>query len=261
MKKLIAVLLILIVGIGAVAAEGFELEAYGGAGIEMFYAQGFKDTRLSDYKHYPSNEGSLLLDLDDMNSMGMLITVQLGARYEVLPTIYALGEFSFGFLGLDQYALQAEAGSLFMFPMGFLLQNLHVGIGIKVGYFDFTKSLGRASILAGTTPPVHLRNIGTVKNGDIIEFVTSGLSLTPMADITLDLSNHLALGFDVGFQWAISLKSGLNARANKDSDPVFIPSDSGHFYEPTSGTPVEMDLNPVVSLTGLKANAHVMYRY
>ena len=260
MKKLIASLLIIVIGIGAVAAESFEIEAYGGAGVEQFYASGFKDTRLSDYKRYGSREGSLLLDLDDMNAAGMLITTQLGARYEVLPTIYALGEFSFGLLGLDQYVLQAEAGSLFMFPMGFLLPNLHLGVGIKVGYFDFTKNLGRAKILEGTTPPVKLSE-GTIYNGYLIEFSSSGLSLTPMADITLDLSDHLALGFDVGFQWAISFKNALYAKADKDSDPISISTNSGNFYQPTSGTPVEMSLNPVVSLTGLKMNAHVMYRY
>lgn len=266
MKKLIASLLILVIGIGAVAAEGFEIEAYGGAGVEQFYASGFKDTRLSDAKYrgtlYSSsnNEGSLLLDLDDMNAAGMLITTQLGARYEVLPTIYALGEFSFGLLGLDQYVLQAEAGSLFMFPMGFLLPNLHLGVGIKVGYFDFTKNLGRAKILEGTTPPVKLSE-GSIYNGYLIEFSSSGLSLTPMADITLDLSDHLALGFDVGFQWAISFKNALYAKADKDSDPISISTNSGNFYKPTSGTLTEMTMNPVVSLTGLKMNAHVMYRY
>ena len=51
-KKLIASLLILVVGIGAVAA--FQMEAYGGVGAEFYYAEGFQNTRISDFMIYDS---------------------------------------------------------------------------------------------------------------------------------------------------------------------------------------------------------------
>ncbi len=263
MKKLIAVLLILIVGIGAVAAEGFELEAYGGVGAEFYSASGFKDLRLSDYRTYgESSQASVLLELDDMNKAGVLITVQGGARYETLPNLYALGEVCLGFIDMNTYALQAEAGGLFMFPLSLIVPNLHVGIGTKVGYFDFTKSLGNAHRLPGSTGSVIVWNqSGTdsvsISDGDHIEFSTLGLSITPFVDFTLDLSSFLAVGVDIGFQWAISFKSALYKGTGDNRESIDIKSPD--FYIP--GTFTRTTMSPFVSLTGFKANAHVTYRW
>ena len=127
MKKLIASLLILVIGISAVAA--FQMEAYGGVGAEFYYAEGFKDLRLSDVRVYGSSQASINLNLADMNSSGVLITIQGGARYETIPNLYALGEVCLGFISMDTYALQAEMGGLFMFPMSLIVPNLHVGVG------------------------------------------------------------------------------------------------------------------------------------
>ena len=257
MKKLIASLLILVVGIGAVAA--FEMEAYGGVGAEFYKAEGFKDTRLSDYRTYGSSEGSLLLPLNSMNGSGVLITIQGGVRYETLPNLYALGEVCLGFISIDTYALQFEVGGLFMFPMSLIVPNLHVGIGAKVGAFDFTKALGRAQILEGTTPPVILSG-GRIYNGDSIEFSTLGMSITPFVDLTFDLSSYLAVGVDVGFQWAISFKSALYGKHGESR--VEVSTTSGNFYLPNDQyPPTEMSMSPEVSFTGFKANAHVTYRW
>lgn len=258
MKKLIASLLILVIGIGAVAA--FQMEAYGGVGAEFYYAEGFKNTRVSDYRRFGSEEGSLLLNLADMNKSGVLITVQGGVRYETLPNLYALGEACLGFISLDTYALQLEAGGLFMFPMSLFVSNFHVGVGAKVGFFDFTKALGKAQVLQGTTPPVILE-AGTISNGDSIEFSTLGVSITPFVDFTFDLGSFLAIGADIGFQWAISVQSGLYAKTGS-SGRVAVDTDSPDFYEPNNSyPPTRMTMDPVVSLTGFKANVHVSYRW
>ena len=254
MKKLIASLLILVIGIGAVAA--FQMEAYGGVGAEFYYAEGFQNTRISDYRRWGASEGSLLLNLADMNKSGVLITVQGGVRYETLPNLYALGEACLGFISIDTYALQLEAGGLFMFPMSLFVPNFHVGVGAKVGVFDFTKALGHAQVLQGTTPPVILE-AGTIETGDSIEFSTLGVSITPFVDFTFDLGSFLAIGVDIGFQWAISFKSALYA--NKS---IEVSTDSQDFYLPNSSyPPTRMSMSPVVSLTGFKANVHVSYRW
>lgn len=117
MKKHVAALFIMIVGITAISAANFDTEVYGGIGAEFYYANGFKDTRLSDYKFYGSNEGSLLLSLEDMNKTGVLITVQGGVRYELLPNVYTLGEVCLGFIDMATYALQVETGGLFFLPL------------------------------------------------------------------------------------------------------------------------------------------------
>ena len=264
MKKLIAGLLILIITISAVSA--FEMEVYGGVGVEFYNAEGFKNTRLSDKKYQGSlygaqyNEGSLLLNLASMNGFGTLITIQGGARYEVIPNLYALGEACLGFISIDTYALQFEGGALFMFPASLFVSNLHVGVGAKAGFFDFTKSLGKAKILENTTGPVILPE-GKIYENYLIEFSSLGLSVTPFIDLTFDLSKYLAVGVDVGFQWAISFKSALYAKKDKDSSLIEVNTKSGVFYEPRADALVPMDMDPVVSLTGLKANAHVTYRW
>ena len=272
MKKLIAVLLILIVGIGAVAA--FEVEAYFGAGTEMYNAEGFVNTMLSDYPDYGSQnlEGSLKLNLASMNGFGSLITMNLGARSEMLPNIYALAELKLGFIdGFSTYAINGEIGALAFFPAALLIPNLHVGIGLKAGYFDFTKSLGKASVLGRA--PIYIQRMTSKKidNNYLIDFTSSGISVTPFADFTLDLGSSLAIGVDVGYQFAIALKHELVARANKDvkmEDAIKIsPKDYGSYYydletyEAYSTYTRETDLDPKVSLTGLTVNAYVMIRY
>lgn len=264
MKKLIASLLILVVGIGAVAA--FQMEAYGGVGAEFYYAEGFKNLRLSDIRKHPSNYDSINLNLADMNKSGVLITVQGGVRYETIPNLYALGEFCLGFISMDTYALQFETGGLFMFPMSLFVPNFHVGVGAKVGFFDFTKALGEAHMLPreNGTPALYIdiwnesdtQSI-QIHNGDTIEFSTLGMSITPFVDFTFDLGSFLAIGVDVGFQWAISFKSALY-KGSRDSRES-IDSKSPDFYIPGTFTPTTM--TPVVSLTGFKANAHVTYRW
>ena len=80
MKKLISVLLIIALAITTISAqENLEIKAYGGLGVEMYSASGFKDVRISDYRRYGASEGSLLLPLNDMNGAGALIALQFGA--------------------------------------------------------------------------------------------------------------------------------------------------------------------------------------
>lgn len=134
-----------------------------------------------------------------------------------------------------------------------------MGAGIKAGYFDFTKSLGKAKILTGTQGPVILGE-DEIHEYDPISFSTLGISLTPFIDFTYDLSSFLAVGFDIGFQWAISLKSGLYAKHGEKR--IEVSTTSGNFYLPNSSyPPTEMTMSPIVSLTGFKANAHVTYRW
>ena len=263
MKKLIASLLILVIGIGAVAA--FQMEAYGGVGAEFYSAKGFQNLILSDVRNHPGALDRISLELADINGSGVLITVQGGARYETIPNLYALGEACLGFISLDTYALQFEAGGLFMFPMSLIVPNLHVGVGTKVGFFDFTKYLGKAKTLAGGSGYNYVdisntTNTETVQihNGDEIEFSTLGLSITPFVDFTFDLGSFLAIGVDIGFQWAISFKSALYKKTSNNRESIDIKSPD--FYTDTTLT-TRADMNPVVSLTGFKANAHVTYRW
>ena len=269
MKKLIAGLLILIVGITSLAA--FEIEYYMGAGTELYNTEGFVNTMLSDKKDYqynPSLIARLKLNLESMNGLGSLVTVNLGARYEAISNLYGLVEFKLGFKDLSTYALHAEAGALAFFPAALLIPNLHVGIGVKAGYFDFTKNLGQAEVM-GRAPVI----IGTkeIKDKSILDFTSSGISLTPFADFTLDLSKSFAIGVDVGYQFAFALKHELVARKDKDvkiEDATKIsPSEYPEYYydlesyQNSSLYIKETDLDPKVSLTGLTVNAYVMFRY
>lgn len=272
MKKLIAGLLILIVGITSLAA--FEIEYYMGAGTELYKSDGFTDILLSDYPDWASSAGSIELKLKSMNGLGSLVTVNLGARYEAISNLYGLFEFKLGFKDLSTYALHAEAGALAFFPAALLIPNLHVGVGVKAGYFDFTKSLGEAKVL--DHGPVRIRRSNTNKIDDnyLIDFTSSGISITPFADITLDLSKNFAIGVDVGYQFAIALKHALYARADKDvkreEATVISPREySEYFFDleefkasaPSDRSYVEKSLDPMVSLTGLTVNAYVMFRY
>jgi len=114
-------------------------------------------------------------------------------------------------------------------------------------------------ILTGTQGPVILGE-DKIYEDDPISFSTLGISLTPFIDFTYDLSSFLAVGFDIGFQWAISLKSGLYAKHGEEN--IEVSTTSGNFYLPNSTyPPTEMTMSPIVSLTGFKANAHVTYRW
>ena len=276
MKKLIAGLLILIIGITSLSA--FEIEYYMGAGTELYKSEGFVNTMLSDYIHYqdrPNDIASLKLNLASMNGLGSLVTVNLGARYEAISNLYGLVEFKLGFKDLSTYALHAEAGALAFFPAALLIPNLHVGIGVKAGYFDFTKNLGQAEVMGRA--PVIINKNGTkkIEDNSILDFTSSGISLTPFADFTLDLSKSFAIGVDVGYQFAFALKHELVARKDKDvkiEDAIKIsPSEYGEYYydleeyeASASSDPAyvdETDLDPKVSLTGLTVNAYVMFRY
>jgi len=273
MKKLIAGLLILIIGITSLSA--FQIEYYVGGGTELYNSNGFVDTVLSDYTVYQTLPGSLKLNLASMNGLGSLITVNLGARYEAISNLYGLVEFKLGFIDPSTYALHAEAGALAFFPAALLIPNLHVGVGVKAGYFDFTKNLGKASVLDHAPVKIQGLDSKAIRNNYLLDFISSGISITPFADITLDLSKSFAIGVDIGYQFAIALKHALYARENKDvkmEDAITIsPSEYKSYYydleefeasAPSDRSFVrETDLDPMVSLTGLTVNAYVMFRY
>ena len=257
MKKFIAAFLIIAVAICSVSAlEGITLEAYGGAGIEFANASGFKAVRISDYYRYGSSEGSLLLPLGSMNGTGVLFTAHAGVRYEVIPNLNVLGELLVGFAGGGTYSYQFDLGAIYELPFQIISPKFHLGAGAKLGFISYSKGLGNAQVLAGTTPPVILEE-GTIRTGDSISFSSMGLDITPIVDAKFEITEALSVGLDMGFQFTIFLK---NAIEDTTQDKT-ISVDSRYFFKPQAGTLVPETFNPSVSVTGFKTNIHVLYKF
>ena len=178
MKKLIAALLLIGLVFGSASAlDDFMIEAYGGIGVEMASASGFKKVIVSDYKRYGDSQGSLYLPLEEMNGTGALFTVQIGARYELIPSIYVLGEVCVGFAGTGNSAYQFDVGGIYVLPFNFM-PNLHLGVGAKLGFFGYTRPMGKASVIPGSLAPVKLKE-GTIDNGYELSFSSAGFDITP----------------------------------------------------------------------------------
>ena len=76
---------------------------------------------------------------------------------------------------------------------------------------------------------------------------------------------------DLGFQLAVSIANQLTAKRNSDDEnPINLSTDSGDFYDyetyisysyNTQNRFKAADLNPKVSLTGLKTSVYVIYKF
>ncbi|MCR4939424.1 MAG: hypothetical protein K5930_04855 [Treponemataceae bacterium] len=259
MKKLIALLLVLVIAVSAVsAASDFEIEAYGGIGIEFSNASGFKNVRVSDYARYGSAEGSVLMPLAGANGIGALFTVNIGAKYELLPSIYVLGEACIGFAGSGTSSVQIDLGAIYVLPFE-LFPKFHLGAGAKIGFLTYTKGLGKTQVMEGTTPPVILSG-GSINTGDELSFSSLGIDITPIVDATYQITNELAVGIDMGCQISIFLSDSIQG---KRGDTTYtIPSDPKYFYESNDDYPPTLTtFKPEVSMTGFKANLHVLYKF
>jgi hypothetical protein len=255
MKKLITVLLIIAIAIDSVSATE-TIEAYGGIGLEFANASGFKAVRLSDYYKYGSSEGSLLLPLGDMNGIGVLLTVSGGAKYELLPSLNVLGEVLIGLSSGGTYSYQVDVGAIYELPFQILSPSFHLGAGANIGFLDYSKGLGTAQTLPGTTPPVILDQ-GTIRNGDKISFTSVGIAITPLVDAKYEITRELAVGMDLGLQISIFFSNQIYDETQKKS----IPLDDKYFYKPISDDLIRESFKPSVSLTGLKTNVHVLYKF
>lgn len=257
MKKLIAVLLIFAVAITAVSAlDDFEITAYGGVGVEFGNASNFKEVRISDYYKYGSSEGSLLFPLANMNGMNALFTVHAGARYEVIPNLDVLGELLVGFAGSGTYSYQGDIGAIYKLPFEIITPKLHLGAGAKLGFISYSKGLGKAQTLPGTTPPVILDE-GRINNGDSISFSSMGLAITPLIDASFEITDAISVGLDMGFQITIFIKNAIDNTTTGNT----ISLDNRYFFEARADRLVQTEFKPSVSLTGFKANLHVMYKF
>ena len=257
MKKIIAVFLIIAVAIGSVSAlEDFEIEAYGGVGIEFANASGFKAVRISDYYRYGSSEGSLLLPLADMNGTGVLFTVSAGARYELIPNLNVLGELLVGFASGGTYSYQFDLGAIYEFPFQIISPKFHLGAGAKLGFISYSKGLGNAQVLPGTTPPVILEE-GTIRTGDSISFSSMGLDITPIVDAKFQITDALSVGLDMGFQFTIFFKNAIEDTTQGKT----ISLDERYFFKPQAGALERETFTPSVSVTGFKTNIHVLYKF
>ena len=252
MRKLTAILLMIAVCAVSVFAAGYSsvpLEVYGGLGMEMANVTGMQDVRISDVKYYPTKEGSLLLPLADSNGTSVPITLTIGVEGALAPNFGAIAELCYGFIDGSSYAANLDVGG----KLYFVNRNFHFGVGMKAGVYYMEQSLGEAKILAGTTPPVILPE-GTIYNGDKLTYTVYGMSITPMIDLGLPVSRDLTVGCNIGYQLGFSFGSEFKA-----GDVKVDPETSEDIYE-ASLIFKEIDLDPSVSLNGVKASFYVSFK-
>ena len=253
MRKLSAIILMVAVCAVSVFAAGYSsavpLEVYGGLGMEMASVSGMQDVRISDVKYYGLREGSLLLPLAESNGTSVPITLTIGVEGAMAPNFGVIAEICYGFIDGSSYAANLDVGGKYYFAN----RNFHFGAGVKAGVYYMDKSLGEAKILAGTTPPVILPE-GTIYNGDKLTYTVYGMSITPMVDIGFPVSRDLTVGCNVGYQLGFSFGSEFKA-----GDVTVDPENSEDIYE-ASLIFKEIDLNPSVSLNGVKASFYVYYK-
>lgn len=253
MKKLVGILLGAAVCAAAATAQGFsalEWEVYGGLGIEMAQVKGMEDVRISDVRKYGAAEGSLLLPLDDANGFSVPVTITLGGQTEIIDNVAVLAELCAGIIDSNSYVGNFDLGAKYYF----VNDKFRFGAGLKAGVYYLEKSLGKAEVLAGTTPPVILDE-GTVRDGDSLSYTVFGASVTPMLDVGYWLTEKFSIGCNVGYQLGFSFSSKFKA-----GDVEINPKDSDDIYEARTDGFYSLDLDPTVTLNGVKASLYVSYK-
>lgn len=253
MKRIcISLLLICFASAFAFAINPSELdwETYLGASMQQSSVSGLKNARLSDVQYYGANEGSLYLPLESNNGSKLLFGAVVGGRAYMTDEFCALGEVDISFGGAKSFAVNVNVGGLYYF----VDSSVRFGLGAKVGFYDYNIDLGKAEVLPGTTPPVILPE-GTIYTGDPISFSIIGISLNPIVDFSVRMSDAISFGASVGYQIGFSFSSALTA--NKVS---IDPKTSGAYYDPESTAIVKIDMDPKASLNGFTAQVYGLYR-
>lgn len=257
-KTVLALLLILAVAMASVSASSFataniDWAFYGGLTLHQYSLKDFKNVRLSDYETHPYNEGSLMLPLADQNGSGMGFGLTVGARGNLSDSFDMIGEVTASMAGKSGVFGNVAVGAIYNFTNA----KYRIGAGGKVGYFMYSKSLGHAQILPGTTPPVML-NEGTIRNGDALSYTVSGLSLTPVLDCSFRISRNIAVGIQAGYQFCIPLSSSLHAKGTNDVN-IDPQKHKSAYYEPDSEKLVNTSFNPKASVNGFTGTVYCSY--
>lgn len=233
---------------------GIEMDwcMYGGAHFQQYSINDFKNVRISDYARYGSSEeGSLLLNLEDANGKGLAIGGFFGMRGDKGDDFELIVEAQIDYVGNKSFLINAQVGGIYKLVDA----KFKLGVGAKAGYYMFDKMLGTAEILQGTTPPVIL-STGTIRNGDSISYSVSGISATPFLDVSYKVGRNIAIGFMGGYQLGIQITSSLTAGENVNISPEKNPE---AFYEPTASGFYRTSFDPKVSVNGFTGSVYCSY--
>lgn len=287
MKKIIAILIAVALCFTAVYAQStIPFEVYGGVGFEMSYAKGFDNVRLSDWKWYKGSQASVLIDTEDMNGLSLPVTIHVGIKMPLIKNLDILLEVCGGVASGDAYAINADVGAKYYFMQNVANLPVKIGAGLKTGYFMYSKDVGETAYMKNSTPPVILIELGEdesylkIYEEYPISIASSGVTFTPVVDAVYSLTKDISFGVDVGVQVGISTENKLTVKLvkssnisesdkKKDKDGneikewVVNTDEFEHFYkadsDPSNATRVTY--SPSVSLTGLKANLYVSFRF
>lgn len=224
---------------------------YGGLHLQQYDISGFRNARLSDYQRWGAQEGSLYLPLESANGKGMAFGFTAGARADLENGFEVLAEMQMDFPAKNSYFLNLQAGAVY----NFINSNFKLGAGAKVGYYIFNRNLGTADILPGTRPPVNLA-AGTIKQGDRLSYMVSGISITPVVDLSYKVGKNIAVGFSGGYQIGIQISDKLTAGEKVNISPDKNPE---AYYDPEAEGFERITLNPKVSVNGFTGIVYCTY--
>lgn len=257
-KFLVVVLMVMTVVTGLYASNDFHSSMemnwamYGGIHLQQYNISGFKNVRLSDYQRYGAyGEGSLYLPLENANGKGFAYGATVGARSDMGNNCDILAEIQFDYAGKSSFFLNLQVGGVY----NFINSNFKLGLGAKAGYYMFNKNLGNADILPGTTPPVKLA-AGTIKQGDKLSYMVSGISITPVLDVSYKVGRNIAVGFMGGYQFGVQITNALTAGNNVNISPSKSPE---AYYDPTAEGFERIKLEPKVSVMGFTGSVYCTY--
>lgn len=253
MKKTIIAVFILFASCALLSASNFDdgtVLLFGGLNTQNYSVSGFEDVRLSD-REYQKTEGSLLLEMNDANGSGVGIGGVFGIRV-TSSKIDVVFDLEYSSAGKRSRLMNVSGTGIF----NILDANIRFGLGAKIGYFNFNKALGNASILEGTQSPVIL-NGGRIEEGDSLFFNISGLTLAPVVDIIYSFNSKVALGFTSTYQVGVTVKNGITAGGD-----VFIDTkkNSKAFFEPDAAKLVKKPFNPKLNINGFNFSLYLVYQ-
>ena len=261
-KRLLALLLIFAVAVASAFAaitfpSNITWDVYGGLTTHQYKLSGFRDVRISDYETYGANEGSLLLPLASQNGSGIGFGATIGLRGNLTESWDVLSDFTATFAG--------KGGGFYNLTLGAIYDlteieagnyRLHLGAGGKIGYFMYSKNLGKAEILKGTTPPVAFPE-GRINNGDPISYKVYGFNIEPLLVLTMKVTGKIKVGMQLGCHICIPFSNGLSS-GKVDIDPKTNP---GAYYAPNADKLIRMEFNPKASITGITSTVYCIYRF
>ena len=261
-KNLLAAILIIAMAVASLSAasifpEGMKWDPYGGLTTHQYSLKGFKDVRISDYETYGSREGSLLLSLASQNGSGLGFGATVGLRSTLTEKWDVFSDFTATFAGKGGGFYNLNFGAVYGFKdfdvKGY---TLHLGAGGRAGFFMYSKNLGRAEILKGTTPPVAFPD-GRIHDGDPISYKVYGINIEPLMELSMKVTEKITVAAQIGLQLSIPFSNALSSD-KVDIDPKTNP---GAYYAPVAEQLRRIDFNPKASINGFSMTIYCRYAF